>query len=137
MENLKGIRVGDKVWSLQNGWDTVKSIDSEEGGNPYPIELDVGGNYSMDGKYYDSDKNPSLFFDIPEFFKEEIYPERPKYRAKIDSFYYFITKTGRVDSQREANDSEDDKLFRVGNYFETKEEAMESKLYKVFHEEGE
>ena len=132
MKNLEGVKVGDKVWSVWAGWDTIESIDSDE---VYSITLSNGSNYTMDGKTFCDDESPTLFFDIPEFYKNEIYPERPQYRAEKDSFYYFITIAGCVGSQRESNDIEDDKIFRAGNYFETKEEAMDSKFYKVFHEE--
>ncbi|MGL5725582.1 MAG: hypothetical protein ACRCXP_13820, partial [Cetobacterium sp.] len=60
---------------------------------------------------------------------------RPRWRAEKAESYYTITAYGDVDSRVENFDEYDNNLFRAKNYFQTEEEAKESKIYRAFNEE--
>jgi major membrane immunogen (membrane-anchored lipoprotein) len=53
------IKVGDKVWDSDNGWDEVISLD----GNEYYIIETNYSYYSTDGKLYRNDTLPRLFWN--------------------------------------------------------------------------
>ena len=139
MENLKGIEIGDRVWSTLYGYGTVVEID-ESANYPILVNFDRDCNvidpvsFSRDGKSWSTHEVPSLFFDIPEMYKEENYPEKPRWRAKLEGRYYLVTSLGTVNHCQESGNLYDDALFDVGNYFKTEEEAMNSKFYKAFND---
>jgi hypothetical protein len=52
------INVGDRVWSIQYGWDVVIEIDVA---SDYPINI-PGNMYTWEGQNYKEDVYPSLFW---------------------------------------------------------------------------
>ena len=63
--DLRKIRIGDKIWTIEAGWEEVTDI---EAGQPYQIETEKG-NYTINGKANIYDKYPSAFLEYP--FKEQ------------------------------------------------------------------
>lgn len=63
--DLSKVKVGDKIWTIREGWTEVKRITS---GKTYPINTN-DECYTIDGKIYSDDKYPSVFLEYP--FKEE------------------------------------------------------------------
>ena len=68
----QGIKVGDKVWTIQDGDTEVISIDLAD---PHPIMVGRNLCYKADGRHFVDDKNPSLFWSKP-------YQEMPKKPVK-------------------------------------------------------
>jgi hypothetical protein len=73
-------KVGDRVWSFDKGWGTIQGFDN----NPkYPILVDLDDSssrsYTYDGKYFDNDINPNLFWNELKF---EI-PSKPVHKYKL------------------------------------------------------
>lgn len=72
---LHGIKPGDRIWSMIDGWGTVVSLDS---GAEYPFEVkfDTGTceTFMYCGRCYKMDRNPTLYWDEIQFEA----PERPK-----------------------------------------------------------
>lgn len=64
--DLSKVKVGDKIWTIQEGWTNVKKID---GDSEYPIQTTQIEEYTINGKLYSDDKYPSAFLECP--FKEE------------------------------------------------------------------
>lgn len=74
MAYLDGVKVGDKLWSIQLGECEVHKINQ---GSPYSISVKNGrdmGDYTLAGGYLNSDLLPSLFWSKP---KIEL-PRKPK-----------------------------------------------------------
>lgn len=63
--DLSKIKVGDKIWTIEDGWINVISIERDEN---YPIYT-KNNTYTFDGKVNIGDKYPSAFLEYP--FKEE------------------------------------------------------------------
>lgn len=135
MRNLELARVGDKLWSPKYGWGTfiIERCDN----CLYYIcvhfeEKDMMLSYNADGRILYGDVEPSLFFDIPEFYKKEEYPKRKNWRANIEGQYYLVNALGDIDCDIEKLYEIDNKRYLVGNYFKTEQEARESKLYNSY-----
>ena len=56
------LKVGDKVWSIQEGNTEIKHLD---GDSVYPIRTTNNELYKKDGCYQTNDKSPSLFKSNP------------------------------------------------------------------------
>lgn len=59
-----------------------------------------------------------------------------RYLANEKSFYFFVSSYGTVGQsthKKKTYYGDDEKRWDVGNYFETEEEAKQSKFYKVFN----
>ena len=77
-ETFKNAKVGDPVYSLSGGWGNI--IETE--GSTYPIRVSFNKNgidlkystFTWDGKRFDDDITPDLYWDEPEI----IVPPRPK-----------------------------------------------------------
>lgn len=78
MAYLDGVRVGDKLWSIQLGECEVYEINL---GCAHPISVKNGcdrGYYTLAGGYLSSDIHPSLFWSNPNI---EL-PPKPKRMVK-------------------------------------------------------
>lgn len=62
--DLSKVKVGDKIWTIQDGWTKVIAIEKDN----LPIITD-GDCYTNDGKRFLTNKYPSAFIECP--FKEE------------------------------------------------------------------
>ncbi|MGL5051709.1 MAG: hypothetical protein ACRC6E_13940 [Fusobacteriaceae bacterium] len=129
-------KVGDKVWDIRFGWGKV--IDTKHT-KTLPICVEFGSRYikyAIDGRDRNDDYciNRSLFFQELVITEEAL--KKAKWRAKTnDDVYFTVDGKGEVVCWADDYSEYDDAMYRVGNYFETTEEAEESKFYKVFHEE--
>ena len=65
--NLSKVKVGDKIWTIQDGWTKVIKIDDEE---PHFIIDTTNETYTIDGKSKRGDKHPSAFLEYP--FKQQV-----------------------------------------------------------------
>lgn len=71
-QNFTNAKVGDKVFSIQEGWTEIREIKD----NIYPI-VTINEEYTFDGKYMDCDKYPSLFARETVFPREmQVYSHR-------------------------------------------------------------
>lgn len=125
-------KVGEKVWTIDNGWGAVERIYPN---SLYPVLV----RFKKDTFAYTADGKESIYKNRALFFEEIPIPEsaltRSKWRAEKGESYYTITAFGDVDGRVENFDEYDNNLFRAKNYFRTAEEAKESKIYRAFHEE--
>ncbi len=62
--DLINVKKGDKIWTIENGWEKVLSTDYSE---RFPIETE-NCCYTINGKRY-SEEFPSAFLEYP--FKEQ------------------------------------------------------------------
>ena len=65
--DLSNVKVGDKIWTIQEGWVQVESISKKD--VIYPI-LIKNYWYTLDGKLSEIDEHPSAFLSNP--FEKEI-----------------------------------------------------------------
>lgn len=72
----QGIKVGDKVWTKETGWDEVSGIGKN---TPFPIHLKSGLEYTADGRFHLGKESPSLFWNDPRIVPPPK-PEPPKYQ---------------------------------------------------------
>jgi hypothetical protein len=63
--DLSKVKVGDKIWTIVDGWTKVVDINLDY---TYPIET-RNNTYELDGKVNIDDKYPSAFLEYP--FKEQ------------------------------------------------------------------
>ena len=73
----QGIKVGDRVWTIQLGEVTVVDIV-----NSYPYRILVGAmreRYTANGKYWETDVSPSLFWSDPHIVSPTK-PDPPMYQ---------------------------------------------------------
>jgi len=59
---MKNLKVGDKVWTIQDGETIVIEIKEDY---DFPIITANDKYYTLDGLHYTSDKHPSLFLSNP------------------------------------------------------------------------
>lgn len=64
--DLSKVKVGDKIWTIQEGWTNVYTITKYF---EYPISTKKGYTYTLDGKSHTDDIHPSAFLECQ--FKEE------------------------------------------------------------------
>src|SRR5678815_4257450 len=59
-------KVGDRVWSITNGWGVVKERRSPHYQYPLNIEFEGGSCrlYTLWGRLHIEDQNPTLFWDL-------------------------------------------------------------------------
>jgi hypothetical protein len=66
--DLSEVRVGDKIWTIQDGWTKVSETDFDAD-SVYQIKVKRGVWYTETGTYKIGDKHPSAFLEYP--FKEQ------------------------------------------------------------------
>jgi hypothetical protein len=62
--DLSKVKVGDKIWTIQNGWTKVVNVNTDS----FPIQTE-GSCFTIDGKRWKNDKYPTAFLEYP--FKEQ------------------------------------------------------------------
>lgn len=60
---------------------------------------------------------------------------KTRLRAEKGEEYFLVTSYGGIYKTKDNYYEMDDLHFNVKNYFKSEQEAKESKIYKVFHEE--
>jgi len=58
--------------------------------------------------------------------------EDDNFRARRGLDYYYVDNFGEIAVAEEDGDTLDDKLFNIGNYFKTEEDALNSPIYKSY-----
>lgn len=127
-------KVGDKVWTFENGWGVVKTVS---GGHVFPVvvKFEKSGlaiSHTLDGKEA-LERGRVLLFEEVQIPESALI--RPRWRAEDMGEYFHINTVGAIISTVECGVKIDDNCWKVGNYFRTEEEAKESKIYRAFHEE--
>lgn len=127
-------KVGDKVWCTLYGEGEVDELFT--GLNPVGVKFksDYYEFYTPDGRI-ELELPPTLGFVKVEIPKPVQVKPMPKWRANYNGGYFHVNTMGFINDTIEVGDSTDRGRFKVGNYFQTEQEAKESKFYKVFHEE--
>lgn len=64
--DLREVKVGDRIWTIHEGWTKVIKIDNDE---PYYVIDTENETYTIDGKSKKGDKHPSAFLEYP--FKQQ------------------------------------------------------------------
>jgi hypothetical protein len=69
--NFDELRVGQRVWTIQNEYTTIKDLNCKIINNEkYPIETEDNNTYTQGGYNEKGDLFPSMFLDCP-FIEEE------------------------------------------------------------------
>ena len=129
-------KVGDRVYDIifKEYGEVVDVILADD-----CVEVGFGENivcYTFDGKIKEIfSQIRSLYFKEFEINIPKEALVRPRWRAPEGDIYAMVDHFGYIIGERESNSPADDRLFSIGNYFKTKEEAANSKFYKAFHEE--
>lgn len=127
-------KVGDTVYCMIHGEGIVETIDNVLYDFPIKVRFKkdmILRSYTKDCKKRE-DSNRTLFFEEIQI-PESAYV-RPKWRAEKGNKYFLINSIGDIYNTVDNYYEIDDLHFKKGNYFQTEEEAKESKFYKVFHE---
>ena len=96
----QGIKVGDKVWTIQDGDTEIAEVDIK---TSHPITTKSGYWYMADGKISPMHASPSLFWVKPYDTPPEK-PEPPKYQ------WLWKHKTGRAWSLSCGYHADEDEL---------------------------
>lgn len=79
MAQFSDAKVGDRVWSIKDGWGKIYQIDHPIG---FPIAVDFENEssrvFTTEGKETNDNLNPTLFWDEVKI----VPPERPKERCE-------------------------------------------------------
>ena len=103
---FKDAKVGDRVWSVEEGFGTVEAIT----GGDYPLIVQfkfqrIG--FTIDGKRWRLSQNPTLFWDKIKF---EV-PKKPLPNLEVDTPVLVWDKEG--DKKRKRHFAEFDKNDRI------------------------
>lgn len=127
---------GQKVWDFIYGWGIIKEEVEEHRG--FAVDFKEYGRviYTADGVTFFNNEDG---VDTRTLFFKEVIPtesalNKRKWRARKGKRYYFVMSSGICEWVDDTRSCADDRLYNIGNYFQTKEEAMNSKIYKAFHE---
>ncbi|MGL5231920.1 MAG: hypothetical protein ACRC7W_01130 [Fusobacteriaceae bacterium] len=125
-------KVGDKVYCMLYGEGKVIKLESDI----YCIGVVFKNNfyrwYTADGRLKEGCPSTLGFTKIEMPKPVQI---RLRWRANHNGGYFHVNTMGFINDAIEVGDSTDRGRFKVGNYFQTEQEAKESKFYKVFREE--
>jgi hypothetical protein len=79
---FKTAKPGDRVWDIRKGWGTIFCNHISDASDDYPIEVNFDNEsndtYTLEGKSFRPDLNPTLFWDETKF----VVPEQPP-RTKL------------------------------------------------------
>ena len=89
--DLSKCKVGDWVWTLDNQWLQIESINPNKN---YPIVLSGGKQYTLDGKRYHSDYSPGIFITPPLCFNPVPKPESVRHFKKGERVLVSDTPNG-------------------------------------------
>lgn len=130
-------KIGQRVWDCLRGWGEVVEDKSQENSHlAYPIGVKFDRypficRYTLQGQMnanYNS--NRTLFFEEIQTPKSALIPKR--WRGNLGDSYFYIDSNGEIREGSEDKIQIDEKRHKIGNYFQTHEEASESIIYKAF-----
>lgn len=106
-------KVGDRVWSLTNGWGVIKERRSPHYHYPLTVEFDNGEyeTYTLWGLSKIDDMNPTLFWD--EIVIE--IPEKPLPQLEVDAKVLVWGPDGRKRNRHFSHFDEEGRLFAFSN----------------------
>ena len=125
LADLSGVKVGDTIWTIQNGYTFAIQISKLSN---YPIKVKSGNHvdsYSMDGKYSINDKYPTAFTKNP--FENVGFQERWMMVSNDESLWHkrkvFMQKNGQFIAWLNAktDDEVKDTYSAVANWKYAKE----------------
>jgi hypothetical protein len=146
-DNSQEFRVRDKVIDFISGQrGKVTNIDTLNN-DSYSILVGFNDNdtagFTLDGRYHSTDKYPRLLhyrkdydYSVIDFNNLPQRQEVKRYRAEVGEKYYYFNTYFEVDSFIEEYHNIDTKLYNLGDYFQTKEQAQEvaDKLKEYFEQ---
>ena len=102
-------KVGDRVWSLTDGWGVVKERRLPHFQYPLNVEFEGGHRrlYTLWGLLHINDHSPSLFWDEVKF---EI-PEKPLPQLEVDAKVFVWDQEGRKYKRHFSHFDEEGRLF--------------------------
>ena len=133
---MRGIfRKGDTVYCVRHGKGTVRNVEID---TEYCVivvferedQCDLLSRYTETGRHASSDIQPILGFSEHQKIEEVV---RPRFRALESDFYLIVDHHGNPEYRTENDSFEDMLFFDCGNYFETLDEAFDSKIYKAYN----
>ena len=83
--DLSKVKVGDKIWTIEDGWTKVLSTDYSE---LHPIET-RNGSYTINGRNSSKHKYPSAFLEYP-FKEQEIETDTLVWCRNGEEFYWAL-----------------------------------------------
>lgn len=149
-DNSQEFRVGDKVYDILLGEIGIVKNIILNNVSAFPIEVYYESCgivfYALEGKYLSRDKYPRLLHYRDDYDYSVIdfnnLPKRQykRWRAEKEEYYYFIrrddynSELDRVCETKDYYSYISNEQYKIGNYFQTKEEAQEvaDKLKKYF-----
>ena len=111
MKTLKDLKVGDIVWTIQDGFTNIIRIDENH------ITTNSKRTYYLDGKYHSDNKYPSMFIENP--FEHKIKPKEMMCEWQGSS------------KKVECIVSDDGRVFVQSGYSNAKEIEPEDKLGSI------
>ena len=106
-------KVGDRVWSLTEGWGVV--IERRGQRFHYPLNVKFEGGscrlYTLRGRLHIEDHSPSLFWDEVKF---EI-PEKPLPQLEVDAKVFVWDQEGRKYKRHFSHFDEEGRMFAFNN----------------------
>ena len=150
-DNSQEFKVGDEVIDIIRGR-IGKIIDINTlTKDSYPISVEFNDNevisFTLDGRDYIRDKYPRLLhhrddynYDVIDFNNLPQRQEYKRWRAEVGGIYYFIkrddydSELDRVCENKDYYSYISNEQYKIGNYFQIKEEAQEvvDKLNRYF-----
>ena len=121
--DLSKVKIGDKIWTIQDGWSFVEIINNDVN---YPIRIN-GKYYNIDGKLNQSNKYPSVFLINPF---ESLEPQ--EYFVKHDND--FTVKKGIVKDNKFYVESEWQEWILKNNPNIQVDLLIENKFCKILDE---
>lgn len=135
-EDNQEFRIEDKVYDIILGEIGIvkKIIGNDPSSFPIAVVFENCGTvlYTLEGKFLARDKYPRLLhyrddynYDVIEFNNLPKRQEANRWRAEVGQRYYYFNTYFEVDSFIEEGHNTDTKLYNLGDYFQTKEQAQE------------
>lgn len=116
-KTLKDLKVGDKVWTIQNG---LTHLTENTKSDTYPLDIN-GYTYTADGRYLTRDSYPSLYLTNP-------------FEKKVEGKYMMVSTDGEYWNKRFVIISENEKVFVESEWEFYKEIEPEETLPKAIAE---
>ena len=106
-------KVGDRVWSFNEGWGTIKNRYSPNTTYPLKVEFESGvyRTYTLWGLIFFTDQNPTLFWDEVKFET----PEKPMPALKVDAKVFVWGHNGMKYKRHLSHIGEDGNLYAFNN----------------------